>query len=185
VLKHRRAGWQPVFVHMTPGEKGHPRLSAAEYLTQKRQEAEAAATAFGGIQVMMPWGDGELPVNDEVQWAIADTIREYRPEVIVTHWRGSMHKDHRNTHDNVMEALFYAALPAFQRDHAAHRARAPCRPVRKTAVLAPFSGRIGWREPEFAQQRAQAGIIDSHLRCDAGLREMRYGNRLIAIKERG
>lgn len=124
VLKHRRAGWQPVFVHMTPGEKGHPRLSAAEYLIQKRQEAEAAATAFGGVQVMMPWGDGELPVNDEVQWAIADTIREYRPEVIVTHWRGSMHKDHRNTHDNVMEALFYAALPAFQRRHPAHRARA-------------------------------------------------------------
>lgn len=124
VLKHRQAGWEPVFVHATPGEKGHPRLSAAAYLEQKKQEAQAAAEAFGGIQVMLPWGDGELPVSEEAQWAIADAIRQYRPEVIVTHWRGSIHRDHRNTHDNVMEALFYAALPAFERAHPAHRARA-------------------------------------------------------------
>ena len=117
VLKHVNAGWRAVLVHMTPGEKGHRTLSPDEYANVKAREAEAAARALGAECVMLPFRDGELPVSEEAQWAVADVIRERRPDVLVTHWRGSVHRDHRSTSLNVMESLFLARLPAFKRRH--------------------------------------------------------------------
>jgi LmbE family N-acetylglucosaminyl deacetylase len=48
-------------------------------------------------------------------------VREATPKVILTHWRGSMHKDHTAAADNIPDALFYAALPAFRRALPPHR----------------------------------------------------------------
>ncbi|MGH2557769.1 MAG: PIG-L deacetylase family protein [Thermomicrobiales bacterium] len=121
VLKHVDAGWRAVMVHMTPGEKGHPTLLSAEYKVQKDAEAEKAAALLGADRVIMPWPDGELPVNEEVQMALADVIREYRPTIILTHWKGSFHRDHNNSHDNVLASLFFAGLRTFERAHPAHR----------------------------------------------------------------
>ena len=121
VLRHVDMGWRAVLVHATPGEKGHRTLSAEEYARVKEQEARRAAELLGASCVMLPYGDGELPVGEEVQWRIADLIREHRPSVLLTHWQGSIHRDHRNTSINVGEALFFAGLPAFKRTHAAHR----------------------------------------------------------------
>jgi len=120
VLKHVDAGWRAVIVHMTPGEKGHRRLSPEEYARIKVEEANNAARILGADCIMLPYKDGELPVNLDVQWAIADTIRQFRPTVLLTHWQGSLHRDHRNTSLNVMESLFLARLPAFKREYAAH-----------------------------------------------------------------
>ena len=120
VLKHVAAGWRAVLVHMTPGEKGHRSLSPDEYARVKEQEAREAARRLGAECVLLPYRDGELPVELDVQWAIADVIRQYRPSVLLTHWQGSLHRDHRNTSLNVMESLFLARLPAFKREHLAH-----------------------------------------------------------------
>src|SRR5215204_1596703 len=108
VLKHVDAGWRAVMVHMTPGEKGHPVLSPEEYKAIKDVEAEYAAKLLGATSIMMPWPDGELPVNEEVQMAVADVIREHRPTIILTHWNGSFHRDHNNTYTNVLASLFFA-----------------------------------------------------------------------------
>jgi LmbE family N-acetylglucosaminyl deacetylase len=121
VLKHVDAGWKAVMVHMTPGEKGHPKLSPEEYKAIKDVEAENAARLLGAESVMMPWPDGELPVNEEVQMAVADVIRQYRPNVILTHWNGSFHRDHNNTYTNVIASLFFAGLKTFVREYPPHR----------------------------------------------------------------
>lgn len=107
-------------VHMTPGEKGHRTLSPEEYARIKLDEAKEAAAILTADCVMLPYKDGELPVSVEVQWSIADVIRQYRPDVLLTHWQGSLHRDHHNTSLNVMESLFLARLPAFKRRHPAH-----------------------------------------------------------------
>lgn len=120
VLKHVDAGWRAVMVHLTPGEKGHPVLSPEEYKEIKDVEAETAAERLGAISVMMPWPDGELPVNEEVQMAIGDVIRQYKPNVILTHWHGSFHRDHNNTYTNVLASLFFAELRTFVREYPEH-----------------------------------------------------------------
>lgn len=120
VLKHVDAGWRAVLVHATGGEKGHPRMSPEEYRGVKEQEAREAAQRLGAECVLLPYSDGELPVNEDVQWKIADCIREYRPTVVLTHWKGSLHRDHINTHTNVLESLFLAGTRAFEREHPPH-----------------------------------------------------------------
>lgn len=112
---HKRQGLSIGMLHLTPGEKGHQTLSPEDYAAQKRKEATACAEQLGAQIWTAPFRDGELPVNDEVKWAIADVIREAKPRLIITHWHGSMHKDHTACHMNLPDARFYAGLPAFSR----------------------------------------------------------------------
>lgn len=116
-----RQGGKVAMLHITPGEKGHPTLSAADYAAQKQGESQAAAEVLGAKLYTLDYGDGELPVNDSLQFQICDVIRDCKPKVIITHWHGSMHKDHTNCALNVPHAIFYAALRGFERDAPAHR----------------------------------------------------------------
>ncbi len=116
VAKYTRAGHKATFVHLTPGEKGHRTKSPEEYAQQKIEEAKAAARVFGADVRFLPYRDAELPNNDEVRFALCDLIREVKPTILITHWKGSIHKDHEITHYIVNDARFYAALPAIKRD---------------------------------------------------------------------
>lgn len=113
-------GHEVVLFHLTPGEKGHPTLSAQDYAQQKLEEAHAFAETIGGRARFLEYGDGELPVNDEVKFQVADVIREEKPQVVVTHWKHSIHKDHANAHLIVEDAVFYAEIKAFERSHPPH-----------------------------------------------------------------
>lgn len=113
-------GHEVVLFHLTPGEKGHPTLSAPDYAQQKMEEARAFAETIGGRARFLAYGDGELPVNDEVKFQVADVIREEKPQVVVTHWKNSIHKDHANAHLIVEDAVFYAEIKAFERAHPPH-----------------------------------------------------------------
>lgn len=121
MLKHKRAGWEISIVHLTPGEKGHPTLPAEEYLKMRLADAKASGEFIGASVEILPYADGESQVTEEAAWKVADLIRKYRPTVLITHWRGSFHRDHNNCHDIVQNALFKAGLPAFKREHPAHR----------------------------------------------------------------
>lgn len=117
---HKRQGMSIGLLHLTPGEKGHRTLSPVDYERQKREEAPKCAEILGAQMWALDYRDGELPVNDEVKFAICDVIREAQPKLIVTHWPGSMHKDHTAAAENLPDAIFYAALPAFHRKARAH-----------------------------------------------------------------
>ena len=120
VAKYTRAGARAVFLHLTAGEMGHPRLSGDAYARQKVEEAIRAAGILGAEARFLPYVDASLPRNDEVAYQIVDVIREVKPDIVLTHWRGSFHSDHVNTHHNALRALFLAALPAITRAHPAH-----------------------------------------------------------------
>jgi len=118
---HRRQGFRIGMLHLTPGEKGHPSMSPEAYAEQKRGEAQACADLLGAGLWAFDYRDGELPVNEEVKFRICDVLREAQPKLVLTHWRGSMHKDHTAAADNLPDALFYAAIPGFERALPAHR----------------------------------------------------------------
>lgn len=108
-------GGRASLLHLTLGEAGHPRLSRAAYSVQKKQEATEAARRLGADMRYFEYPDGLLPYNDEVAMRICDVIRQQKPDMIITHWGGSGHKDHQNTHYLVNDAVFYAALPSIER----------------------------------------------------------------------
>lgn len=107
-------GHRVAMCHLTLGEKGHPTISARDYAKLKRQEAESAARVLDARLYVLPYSDGLLPVNDEVKFAIAEVIRDCRPQCIITHWPASMHKDHANCSANIPDAVFYAAIAGFE-----------------------------------------------------------------------
>lgn len=120
IAKYTAAGAHATILHLTAGEMGHPRLSGEEYAKQKIAEANRAAAILGAEARFLPYPDAGLPRNDEVAYQIVDVIREVRPDVVITHWKGSFHSDHINAHYNTLQALFYAGLPAIKRAHPAH-----------------------------------------------------------------
>lgn len=119
-------GHHIITVALTSGEKGHPKhQSLEEYRIQKQQEAKAFTDLLHGISIVLPFDDGTLQVNDEMKFMVADLIRKHKPDVLITHWKHSMHKDHEATHHIVNDAQFYAALPGFIRQDAPHFASGP------------------------------------------------------------
>ncbi len=120
IAKLARQGKRTVFLHLTPGEKGHKTLDPETYAEQKRQEARRSAAAFGGEALFLPYIDGELPADETVKFEIADVIRAVKPKVVLAHWTGSMHKDHTAAGAVMPDALFYAAIRGFERELPAH-----------------------------------------------------------------
>jgi N-acetylglucosamine malate deacetylase 1 len=121
VLKHTRAGHLAVIVHMTLGEAGHPTLAPEVYAEQREEEIQSAAALLGARAISLGYADGLLPADDAVKLRLCDVIREEKPAAVITHWRGSLHKDHTATFEIVRDAIFYAALPAIRRALPAHR----------------------------------------------------------------
>lgn len=124
VAKYTQAGHRATFVHLTPGEKGHPTLPPEIYAEQKRREAEEVDRKLGAETVFLPYKDAELPLNDEVKYRLCDIIRERKPDILITHWRGSIHPDHERAYYITEGARFFAGLPTIQRELPAHWAKA-------------------------------------------------------------
>lgn len=123
LVKHALMGHRVTLVHMTPGEKGHPILSDREYREQKISEAEEFARIIGGEAIVLDHKDGELQDSDEVKFEVCDLIRKYKPDILITHWKNSMHKDHAATHRIAVDAFFYAAIKSFERELPVHSVR--------------------------------------------------------------
>jgi LmbE family N-acetylglucosaminyl deacetylase len=113
LLKHARAGWAAHLIHLTLGEKGNPRLTPEAYGAQKKQEAEEAAQKLNATPHFLPYLDGELPASDDVAREVAILLRRLQPQVVIAHWRGSIHTDHINAYHLTRRATFMAAIPHF------------------------------------------------------------------------
>lgn len=104
-------GANATIIALTPGERGHPRLSPSEYKKQKIAEGEAFATAIGADFMVLDHSDGFLPDTDEVALQLATIIREKQPDTLITHWKHSIHRDHEHAARLSERARFLAGLP--------------------------------------------------------------------------
>lgn len=118
-----RGGGQGWFLSLSLGERGSASIPARQYGEAQRQAAEKAAALLGAKAQFLSYPDGEIPVNEEAKFAVCDVIRACKPSTIVTHWKGSWHKDHRACNEIVNDAIFYAGLPAIARKDPAHAVR--------------------------------------------------------------
>lgn len=114
-------GGAAVLLNLSLGERGAPKnIPVAEYGEMQRTATEKAARLLGIATVFLAYPDGEIPFNEESALHVCDAIREHKPDIVVTHWSGSWHKDHRNCHRIVRDALFFAGLETLERSRAAH-----------------------------------------------------------------
>lgn len=108
------------FLHLTMGEQGHRCLSTQLYAAQKKQEAGDAAARLGIAWRTLDLPDAFLSNDDATAQSVARIIRETRPEIVITHWHGSWHKDHRAASEVVRNAVFFASLPTLDLGRPAH-----------------------------------------------------------------
>jgi N-acetylglucosamine malate deacetylase 1 len=114
-------GGSGVLLSLSLGEKGAPKdIPVQQYGEMQRTATEKAAHLLGAEAMFLSYPDAEIPFNEESSLRVCDVIREHKPEIVVTHWSGSWHKDHQNCHLIVRDAIFYAGLQTLQRSRAAH-----------------------------------------------------------------
>ena len=64
---------------------------------------------LNGEAIVFPIRTASSPITSRCVLSRA-VIRKYRPNIIFTHWKNSMHKDHANCHKIVVDAAFLAAV---------------------------------------------------------------------------
>ena len=114
LAKQAKLGYRIVFLHLTLGEGGNPRMSAKEYGEQKRREAMEVDSLLGGEAIFGPYKDGELPNDQTARRYVANVIRTVKPTIIITHWKNSIHPDHANTFAITSDAVLLASLPSVE-----------------------------------------------------------------------
>jgi len=121
LAKHAKSGDRVVMLHLNLGEGGNPDLSPQKYGEQKRREAKAAADILGAEVIFGPYKDGQIPDDEEARLYVQDIIRQVQPTHIITHWKNSIHRDHRNTHAIVTDAVLLASLEGVESEYPRHR----------------------------------------------------------------
>lgn len=112
LAEHSLAGDRVALLALTPGERGHPRLSPEDYKVQKIQEGRDFAAAIGAeFRVFDDQSDGFLDRTDDLAFRVADVIRELKPDVVIAHWPKSIHTDHTNASYLAERGRFLAGLP--------------------------------------------------------------------------
>lgn len=123
---HYTLGDKITTVAVTAGERGAPPDSDFEaFRLENIKSAEEFANALGGKFICLNYPDGEAPDDDELRRRLCDVIRAEKPDVVLTHWHQSMHKDHITTAKAVDDAVYYAALRGFERENPPHWAEGP------------------------------------------------------------
>ncbi len=124
IAQHVEGGGRGVFVSLTLGEKGAPaNITVDRYGEMQRVASLKAAKMLGAEFELLTYPDAEIPFKDQAALAVCDLVRQYKPEIVITHWGGSWHKDHQNCHLLVRDALFYSDLSAMNRKHPPHTVR--------------------------------------------------------------
>lgn len=114
-------GGAAVLVNLSRGERGAPKdIPVDAYGEMQRTATEKAARLLGFETVFLAYPDGEIAFNEESALRVCEAIREHKPDIVVTHWSGSWHKDHRNCYWIVRDAIFFAGLETLKQSHAAH-----------------------------------------------------------------
>jgi N-acetylglucosamine malate deacetylase 1 len=123
VAQQIHEGGKGVFLSLSLGERGSNTIPMAQYGEMQRTAMNNAAKLLGAEAEYLTYPDGEVPSGDTIDFKVCDLIRQYRPNIVISHWSGSWHKDHQNSYMVTRDAVFYAGLKSLTRQLPAHGIR--------------------------------------------------------------
>src|SRR5262245_49579007 len=109
--KYRQLGHAVKFVSVTDGGAGHHSMRQAELIQRRRSEAEAAGRVCGIEYEVWDCPDGELEPTLDVRRRVIRAIRQFQPDLVLTHRPNDYHPDHRYTSQLVQDAAFMVTVP--------------------------------------------------------------------------
>ncbi len=108
---YAKLGHDVRFVSVTNGEAGHHEMSGPELADRRKREAAAAGAVIGIRYDVLHHRDGRLAPSVEARFEMIALIREYRPNLILTHRPNDYHPDHRYTSQLVCDAAYMVTVP--------------------------------------------------------------------------
>lgn len=108
----RRDGHRVRFVSVTNGESGHHETFGEELVAIRRAEAAASGAVLGIEYDVLNFRDGRLAPTYEARCVLIRLIREFNPDLILTHRPNDYHPDHRYTSQLVCDAAYMVTVPA-------------------------------------------------------------------------
>ena len=100
------------FLSLTNGDKGHHEMGGHELANRRRAEAAAAADAAGlEAYDLLDTHDGELRPTLDQRRQVLRYIREFVPDLVLTHRPNDYHPDHRYTSRIVQDAAYMVTVP--------------------------------------------------------------------------
>jgi len=98
-------------ISVTNGQSGHHSISSDSLVQQRRAEARAAASVLGCEARVWDYPDGYLTPSIAVRESIIREIREFQPELVLTHRPWDYHPDHRAVGQAVQDASYMVMVP--------------------------------------------------------------------------
>ena len=108
---YAQKGHQVKFVSVTNGDAGHHQMGGAPLAIRRQAEAQAAANIIGIEYELLDNQDGFLEPKLENRLQIIKLIRQFQPDLILTHRPNDYHPDHRYTSILVQDAAYMVTVP--------------------------------------------------------------------------
>ncbi|MCW8133324.1 MAG: PIG-L family deacetylase [Planctomycetota bacterium] len=105
------AGHTVRFVTATNGGTGHHAIGGVELVRRRLAEAKAAAAVIGIESQVMEFTNGELEPTLYYRKQFIKIIREFNPDLILTHRPNDYHPDHRYTSQLVQDSSYVITVP--------------------------------------------------------------------------
>ncbi len=106
-LKYAKLGAKNTCVHVTQGRLEDPNATKEEcdaYLEKLFSQNKKAAEKLHADYLWLGYVSKEMPTIEEFTKRMKQYFEDEKVDLVITHWRGSMHPRHINTHDAVTEA---------------------------------------------------------------------------------
>jgi LmbE family N-acetylglucosaminyl deacetylase len=98
-------------VSVTDGRAGHQTMFGDALARRRRAEAQASAAVIGATYEILGHPDGELMPTLEARRQLIRLIRQFKPDLIITHRGNDYHPDHRYTALLVQDAAYLITVP--------------------------------------------------------------------------
>lgn len=119
--RYRQLGRTVKMVSVTDGSAGHHERSPQELIPLRRQEAANAGDIIGASYETWDFPDGRLQPSLEVRDRIIREIRQFQPDLVLTHRACDYHPDHRAVGQCVQDASYMVTVPLIASDVTALR----------------------------------------------------------------
>lgn len=127
ILKYASAGHHVKIVSVTDGSAGHHQKVPQQLVHARRAEADAVARRLGVSYDIWEFPDGRLLPTLEVRSRVLREIRQFQPDLVLTHRPCDYHPDHRAVGLAVQDASYMVTVPLIEPD---------VRPLQRDPVVA-------------------------------------------------
>lgn len=108
---HAKRGNRVKLISVTNGGAGHHLLDSETLVSVRRQEARRSAKMLGAQCDVWDFADGSLQATLTLRDRIIREVREFRPDLVLTHRTCDYHPDHRAVGQAVQDASYMVTVP--------------------------------------------------------------------------